>query len=195
MPPPKPADTARAYTVLTLRIDLEEVEPAVWRRLMVPGQITLGQLHRILQAAMGWSDLHLHAFEVGERSYGPDDPEDDPPDDQIDEDNVSVLEALDDGPVHEFLYEYDFGDGWSHRILVESRVTQDVAMEVALCLGGAQACPPDDVGGPDGYEAFLTAISDPGHEEHQDYLEWVGGNFDPAEFDLDDINLSLQAIR
>jgi hypothetical protein len=195
MPPRKPADTARDHTVLQLRIDLEEVEPAVWRRLTVPGQITLAQLHRMLQAAMGWSDTHLHAFEVGERSYGPDDPEDDPPDDQIDEDTVSLLEALDDGPVREFLYEYDFGDGWSHRILVESRATQDVATEMAFCLAGAQACPPDDVGGPDGYEAFLVAISDPDHEEHQDYMEWIGGRFDPSEFDLDGINLALQAIR
>jgi hypothetical protein len=195
MPHGMPPDPAGDYTVLTLRIDLEEVEPAVWRRLMVPGDITLGQLHRILQAAMGWSDLHLHTFEVGDDCYGPEDEEDDPPDDQIDEDTTSVLSALAVGPVHEFLYEYDFGDGWSHRIVVESRVTQDVAMEIALCLGGAQACPPEGIGGPDGYEALLAAISDPDHAEHEDFMHWVGGGFDPTGFDLDGVNTALQSIR
>jgi hypothetical protein len=183
------------HTVLQLRIDLEEVEPAVWRRLLVPGDVTLASLHRMLQAAMGWSDSHLHTFEVGDDCYGPEDDEDDPPDDQIDESTTSVLDALDAGPVLEFLYEYDFGDAWSHRILVEDRVTQDAAIQFAVCLAGAQACPPEDVGGPDGYEAFLAAISDPGHEEHEDFLHWVGGSFDPFGFDLDQVNTALQSIR
>jgi hypothetical protein len=182
------------YTVLQLRIDLEEVEPAVWRRLMVPGDASLATLHRMLQAAMGWNDSHLHAFEVGDRSYGPDDDEDDPPEDQIDEGTTSVLDALNAGPVDEFLYEYDFGDGWSHRIRVEGRATQDVAMTVAICLAGAQACPPDDVGGPDGYEAFLAAVSDPGHEEHEDFLQWVGGSFDPTAFDPEAVNIALRSL-
>jgi hypothetical protein len=190
MPPGKPV-----HTVLQLRIDLEEVEPAVWRRLLVPGDVTLATLHRMLQAAMGWNDSHLHSFEVGDDCYGPEDDEDDPPDGQIAEGTTSVLDALAVGPVHEFLYEYDFGDGWSHRILVEERATHQKAMKFAVCLAGARACPPEDVGGPDGYEGFLAAISDPAHEEHEDYLHWIGGSFDPTAFDLGAANVALQTLR
>jgi hypothetical protein len=191
MPSRKPV-----HTVLQLKIDLEEVEPAVWRRLMVPGDASLATLHRMLQAAMGWNDSHLHGFEVGDRSYGPeDDEDDDPPEDQFDEAATSVLQAIDAAGVDEFLYEYDFGDRWSHRIVVEGRATQDAAMTIAVCLGGAQACPPDDVGGPDGYEEFLAALSDPKHEEHADYVAWVGGSFDPTRFDPAEVDTALQWIR
>jgi hypothetical protein len=153
--------------------------------------VTLAKLHRILQAAMGWSDSHLHAFRVGDRSYGMQ--EDDYDDDELDETSTTVLEAIDN--VGHFSYDYDFGDGWEHQVVVEERMPQHVALKLAVCLGGEHACPPDDVGGPGGYAEFLLALADPGHEEHRDFMDWVGGSFDPAAFDIGAVNIALQKIR
>jgi hypothetical protein len=183
-------------TVVQLRIELLEVEPAVWRRLLVPGGVKLAKLHEMLQAAMGWSDSHLHAFRFGATIYGMlDDEEDD--EEEGDEAAATLLDALDEGnePIDEFVYEYDFGDGWEHRVTVERRLPEDTALRVAVCLDGQHACPPEDVGGPDGYAAFLVAMADPSHEEHVDFMEWVGGPFDPTWFDLGEANVALQRIR
>jgi hypothetical protein len=194
MNPPKSAPV-----VVQVRVELAEVTPAVWRRLLVPGDATLAKLHRIVQASMGWSDSHLYAFRVGGAVYG--DLDDDDPDDELDEEDgdegsLSVLEAL--GALDErdeILYEYDFGDGWKHTIAAEDVRPQVNALRFAVCLGGERACPPEDVGGPVGYRAFLVAIGDPGHEDHDQLMEWVGGSFDPARFDVAEANVALQLIR
>ncbi|HEY3842077.1 MAG TPA: plasmid pRiA4b ORF-3 family protein [Acidimicrobiales bacterium] len=183
-----------SHTLFQLRIELDEVDPAVWRRLLIPGQVKLAKLHLMLQAAMGWSDSHLHAFAIGELRFGlqADDFED-YDEDEIDEASLTVKSAL--ASADHFTYEYDFGDGWEHRITVEATLPEPAPMKFAVCLEGQNACPPDDVGGPGGYENFLAALADPGHAEHQDYKRWIGGAFDPAEFDLGLVNILLQAIR
>jgi hypothetical protein len=81
------------------------------------------------------------------------------------------------------LYEYDFGDSWQHEVLFEKRVEAEAGQKYPLCLEGARACPPEDVGGPWGYAGFVEAIQDEGHERHEELLEWVGGSFDPEAFD------------
>jgi hypothetical protein len=182
--------------VLQVQISLDDVEPAVWRRLLLPGGTDLGKIHRILQAALGWSDSHLHSFLIGGRSYGladDEDPDDDADEDEIDERSVSLLEAL--GGHDRFAYEYDFGDGWTHQVLVEALLPQAEALRFAVCLAGAGACPPEDVGGPEGYRAFLAALADPTHGEHAEFLSWIGGSFDPEAFDLGEVNVDLQKIR
>jgi hypothetical protein len=93
-----------------------------------------------------------------------------------------------------FRYEYDFGDGWLHQVTVEKVLPADPEMRLPLCLKGKRACPPEDVGGVWGYENFLEAIRDPDHPEHDEYLEWVGGEFDPESFDIDDVNAALRGL-
>ena len=174
-----------------MRIQLNDVEPAVWRRLLVPAAVRMSTLADILLAVRGWSNAQLHAFEVGEQRYGMDD--DDPPEDEIDEQTVTVLQAL--RGVTRFTFEYDFGDSWEHEVIVEELTRSDAGLKHAVCLDGANACPPEDVGGPPGYSTFLRAITDPGHEEHEAYLEWVDGSFDPTAFDLGKVNTRLQKLR
>jgi hypothetical protein len=181
-------------TALRLRIHLNEVDPVVWRRLLVPGKVRLAKLGQMLLAAMGWNNSHLHAFRVGDTSYGmQDDDDDDFPDDEIDEQSVTVLQALREHQT--FTFDYDFGDGWEHDVVIEELIHSDTGLKFAVCLDGERACPPDDVGGPGGYVNFLEAIADDDHEEHDDFLEWVGGSFDPAEFDVANANALLQKLR
>jgi Plasmid pRiA4b ORF-3-like protein len=163
----------------------------IWRRLLVPGAVRMAKLADILLVAMGWSNSHLHAFTVGEKRYGMN--YDEYPDEEIDEKSVTVLQALrDERP---FTFEYDFGDSWEHEVIIEEVTWSSVSLKYGVCLDGANACPPDDVGGTWGYCEFLRAISDPTHEEHKSYLEWIGGPFDPTQFDLGDVNAALQRIR
>jgi hypothetical protein len=184
-----------AHTVVQLLVELDDVEPAVWRRLLIPGATTLGGVHQMLQSAIGWSDSHLHSFLIGGTSYGTadDDDLDDEDEEQVDETSITLLEAL--GRHDRFVYEYDFGDGWTHQITVETRLPQADRLRFAVCLAGQSACPPEDVGGPEGYRDFLVAMGDPAHEEHAQFLEWVGGSFDPDSFDIARVNVALQLIR
>ncbi len=132
---------------------LEGVEPAVWRDLLVPGTDQLSWIADILLAAMGWNNSHLHQFLIGDARFGMH--ADDWADDEIDEATVTLIEAI--GDERQFIFEYDFGDGWEHTVEVRSIGTTDHSLTFAVCTGGAYACPPDDVGGPDGYRAFLEA--------------------------------------
>jgi hypothetical protein len=187
-PTPKPKPTTP--TVLQLRIDLEEVDPAIWRRLLVPSGIRLAKLHDIFQVAMGWTDSHLHAFTIGDRRYGMH--IDDFLDNELDEKKFTVLKAL--GDERRFRYEYDFGDDWQHHVLVEDIIKVPAELPFAVCLDGQRSCPPEDCGGPYGYANLLNAIEDPGHEEHDEYIEWVGDDFDPEEFNLATTNVILQHL-
>ncbi|HUZ41327.1 MAG TPA: plasmid pRiA4b ORF-3 family protein [Acidimicrobiales bacterium] len=174
-----------------LRIELDEVAPAVWRRILVPTNVRMSKLHDILQGTMGWTDSHMHAFEVGDARYGT--CFDDFPEDEIDEQQVTVLEAL-QGHAH-FVYEYDFGDCWSHTIKVEDEIRTPKSLRFAVCLAGENACPPEDSGGSGGYERMLEALSDPNNENHDTYLHWIGRDtFDRTAFDIVAVNAALQSI-
>ncbi len=180
--------------VYQLKVTLNRIRPAIWRRLLVPGDINLGKLHRIMQAAMGWEDYHLHLFEIGGILYmapSPDDPF------APGEKNERRVKLADVAPPEKakFLYKYDFGDGWEHTILVEKVLPPNPELRHAVCLAGKRSCPPEDCGGPWGYADFLEAIRDPDHEEHEGFLNWVGGEFDPEEFDLNSINDELARLR
>ena len=169
--PPPPAKVVPA---VELTVTLRDVDPPVWRRLVVPETATLRQLDKVLQAAMGWQGTHLSMFELAGRSYG--DVED--MDDLGDPRNVTVG-SIPDGMV--FRYDYDFGDGWEHDVRVEAHRT----VEAPTCLDGARACPPEDTGGPHGYARLLEVLADPRHPEHRDALQWLGRPLDPARFDPD----------
>ncbi|MCE5243056.1 MAG: plasmid pRiA4b ORF-3 family protein [Syntrophobacteraceae bacterium] len=180
-------------SVYVLKIQLKRVSPRIWRRIEVPGDITLSKLHRVVQIVMGWENAHLHQFTVGKKSYGPIDP--DYASEMGDERKIKLCEAV-PREKSKFQYEYDFGDSWEHEVLVEKKVPAIGARRPAACLDGRRACPPEDVGGAEGYEVFLEALADPGHPEHDDFLEWVGEqSFDPEAFDVDAVNRKLKRLR
>lgn len=158
---------------LRLRVMLLDVQPELWRVVDVPAASTLPELHELLQSAVGWTDSHLHEFAVGQLRWGVPDP--DWEDDVLDE-QVGRLRDL--GPA--FSYRYDFGDGWEHTVEVVGR-----GGEQPGCVDGNGACPPEDCGGPHGYEELLAALADPGHEEHDELTAWAGPrlDFDLAETD------------
>lgn len=161
----------------------------------MPGHATLGQLHDILQASMGWGNGHLHQFTVGDVVYSAPRFELDALGDEVeDERTVTVAEVL-SRKGDWVLYEYDFGDGWEHLLQVEKVGLAEAGGETPLCIAGARACPPEDCGGPWGYGELLEILRDSLHAEHAEMLEWVGGRFDPEAFDLEAVNRRLRALR
>ncbi len=182
-----------ASPIYQLRIELLYVEPKIWRRILVPGSIKLHKLHVVLLWMMGWAGGHLHEFVIGHDHYGEPDPDFDTPPQVQREDRFTLAAAL--GSRKAFIYLYDFGDGWEHRVTIEKILSPDPALKLPQCLEGANACPPEDVGGPPGYADFLEAIGDATHEEHNEMLQWCGGAFDPTAFRLDDINASLRQFK
>lgn len=191
MPRTGSAPQGAGHPTCRLRIALSEVDPTIWRRLIVPADVRLSKLADVLLVAMGWSNSHMHQFRIGDALYGMH--LEDWDKDELDEKRVSVVEAL--GDEDAFWFDYDLGDGWEHPVEVEARSSLDLGLKFAVCIGGERACPPDDVGGPGGYESFLEAIADPNHAEHEEFLEWVGGTFDPDAFDLVGVNAALQRLR
>jgi hypothetical protein len=182
------ADEPDGIQIYELKVELLDVEPSIWRRLLVTGGITLGQLHEVIQKAMGWSNSHLHQFVVGAHRYSD-------PQFELQESRNEYryqLSKLAPRVTNTIAYQYDFGDGWEHQIRVERIVADDERYPgKPVCLEGARRCPPEDCGGPWGYQDFLEAIADKEHEEHEEMLEWIGGSFDPEYFDLDEVNSLL----
>lgn len=188
-----PQSHTRIGDVYQLKVTLEEIEPPVWRQLEVSGDITLSKLHSVIQLAMGWLDYHLHEFRMGDVTYGEPDPEFDD-DREVKDDRRARLSRSVSGVGEEFIYLYDFGDGWTHRVVVEDIRPREPRIRYPRVLAGARACSPEDVGGPDGYVDFLEAIIDPKHPEHDAMLEWVGGEFDSEAFDVDAKNREFDIV-
>lgn len=183
---PKP-DT---HAVYQLKITLRDSTPPIWRRVQVRGNTSLSRLHAIIQIAMGWTDSHLHEFVIRDARYGMADMEWDPLERPRDERRVRLGQLV-TRENDRFTYEYDFGDGWAHEIVVEKILPPEPDVPYPRCVAGKRACPPEDVGGLSGYAHFLAAIRNPRHEEHDDLLAWAGGAFDPAAFDAEAVNRYL----
>jgi hypothetical protein len=172
-----------AAGIAQLRIKLNDVEPAVVRRVEVPLAIRLDRLHLVLQAAMGWSDSHLYEFRARDIGWGVPDP--DFGDRPLDARKARLADVVQDTGVRSLKYLYDFGDGWEHTVRIE-RITDAVpGITYPRLIEATGRCPPEDVGGPRGYRDFLEAIADPDHEQHAETLTWVGGPFDPATVDVE----------
>ena len=169
------------------KVTLLEFEPLIWRRVQVKN-CTLDKLHERIQTAMGWTNSHLHQFEINGDRYG---------DPQLLDDGFEDFECVNsrvtsiseivpkDGKRFRFLYEYDFGDGWEHEVLFEGCLRAKKGGRYPMCMEGENNCPPEDVGGVWGYAEFLEVIGNPNHEQHDDFLEWAG-KFDPKEFDAEE---------
>jgi hypothetical protein len=177
-----------------LKIELLDVVPTVWRRLVVPETIKLPKLHRVFQAALGWTNSHLHEFVICGVRYSEPDPDLDDELQHVDERDVVLHKAL-GMDARCFDYVYDFGDDWHHVVLVEDQHMNAKRPASIRCDDGENACPPEDVGGALRYADFLAAIADPSHEEHDAFREWSGGRFDPRRFDLDAANRALRKLK
>lgn len=193
-PPLKLAGSStRNVKVMLLKVELQGVRPKVWRRVLVPASIRLPKLHVVLLRVMGWDGGHLHEFEFAEGRYGMPDP--DWPDEMEDESKVTLTKAL--GYSITFTWTYDFGDDWAHKIKVERIDTMpaELKLQFPMCLAGAGACPPEDVGGAPGYAEFLEAIADPAHPEHGNMTSWIGRPFDPNAFSAQEAQDRLYEIK
>ena len=169
--------------IYQLKVQLEgATKPPIWRQLHVPQDISLYLLHCCIQGAMGWCNSHLHQFIINGEYYGISLPDDDM--DMEDERPIKLDTVLKNEKAH-IMYEYDFGDGWIHRITLEKKLPTDAKQIYPLLIQGKGACPPEDCGGVWGYEDLKEKMSNPDHEEYEEMLEWLGvEEFDPNEFDL-----------
>lgn len=183
-------DSERA--VYQVKVTLDGIRPAIWRRLLLPGSITLEGFHDVLQVAFGWTDSHLHDFEARGVHYGQPDSELEM--ERLDERSVSLEEVL-RKPKDTLSYEYDFGDSWMHRIVLEKILPNAESRDALSCIAGERAAPPEDCGGPWRYPELLQALSDPSNPEHAELREWVGDDFEPERFDLAKVNKLLAAMK
>ena len=180
---------AKANTqIYQLKITLRDINPPIWRRIKVKGDITISKLHEYIQVFMGWENYHMHEFRVKGKRYGMPDPQlGEMFDDKIYNDKkFKLCQLVSEDDVFE--YEYDFGDSWRHEIKVEKILAAEKGVSCPICLAGERACPPEDCGGPWGYEQLLEILKDPEHEEYEDYREWAGDDFDSERFDVDKVN-------
>lgn len=180
--------------LITLHIQLEplQLDPPIWRRIRVSGDCTLRKLHHFIQAAMGWTSIHLHEFSLGEQRFMP--PDLDFPEPEVLDDRKHKLRRLLQAG-DRLRYLYDFGDNWQHVIAVEAIEPAEVEGTWCEVLDGARACPPEDVGGVPGYSGFLQSISQrPLDEDGRAALEWAGGSYDAELFDRRAANAAVQRI-
>jgi Plasmid pRiA4b ORF-3-like protein len=180
--------------ICRMTVTLDGIQPPIWRRLEVPARVTMAKLHQFLQAALGWTDSHLHVFEIGDERISVPYHADQLAEGQITRSGrlVHLSDVVDHG-VRRFDYEYDFGDSWRHTIVIEEVRDERDGDGGARCLGGARACPPEDCGGADGYARLLEILFDPRHPEFEEIRAWAR-RFEPERFDLGRVNAALAAI-
>jgi hypothetical protein len=185
--------------VYELDVSMVGSEPEIWRRLVVPAEYTLGDLHVVLQCAFDWQNCHLHLFQTRSgRRFGPAAPAEmaDIDDDLFDQDEEDVtLRDVAGELKKKVAYEYDFGDSWVHAVRLVKTHPAGAFKGLPACLAGENAAPPEDCGGIYGYyDHLLEVLQDKNHPEHEDMLEWLGGPFDPSAFDLDALNKRLRRL-
>ncbi len=185
-----PKDT---NVVFQLKVTLMGIVPLIWRRVQTQDS-TLADLHDLLQITMGWEFEHLYRFIIGGVDYADlDRGWDEDAQDACDTNLSAILPAHNRRP--RFHYLYDFGDQWMHQLVVEERFPPEQGVKYPICVAGQRACPPEDCGGPWGYPDFVETISNADHRRHEETLEWVGGEFDPEQFDLESVNKELRRMR
>ncbi|MEW6216350.1 MAG: plasmid pRiA4b ORF-3 family protein [Candidatus Bipolaricaulota bacterium] len=174
--------------VFQLRIALMDILPPIWRRIQIPTWYSFWDLHVAIQDAMGWLDYHLHSFRLvdlrQERLVEIGIPDDEFP---TGRETLPGWETPVEAYLHEgwpvAVYEYDFGDSWAHVVQLEARLPARRGRSYPVCVAGERKCPPEDCGGVGGYAHLLEAIANPRHPEHKKLLDWVGGSYDPEDFD------------
>jgi len=245
---------AKTQPICEVRVTLKGSKPPIWRKLAVPADIVLADLHEVIQIAMGWTNSHMHQFilrgkkpkparrklpkatgtvektvidlpggrkgyllttksveggdacepvkpdmswfDTGDRYYVTKvTPWGDPADMKGEDEEAFTLGEVCPKVKSKLIYEYDFGDGWEHAIEVQKIIEPEPGVQYPVCLGGKKACPPEDCGGIWGYYELLETIADPDAEDHEDMVDWLGGDFDPDAFDLEEVNAILAEWR
>lgn len=183
--------------IIQIKVSLNESNPLIWRRLLVEKTATFMDLHDFIQEAMGWENCHMFDFRVGKSHIGE-------PDEMFEEDfagrkfmnaNTTVLDSMISKTKQKFEYEYDFGDGWIHQVLVEKFLPRDEKIKYPQCLDGEMSCPPEDCGGIYAYYDMLDILADKKNPEREDMIEWLGADFDPKRFDVAEANERLKGQR
>lgn len=177
--------------VYQFKITLKGIKPPIWRRIQVPETYTFWDLHVAIQDSMGWTDTHLHHFGIKNPATGLREEIGIPDEDFIDmtirpgwKRKIAIYFSSRNDKAE---YIYDYGDDWRHGIKLEKILQPSEGIKYPMCTEGARACPPEDCGGIWGYQDFLEAIMDPKNPQHEELLDWVGGDFDPESFDIKDV--------
>ena len=182
--------------IYQFKITLEGVRPPIWRRIQVPETYSFRDLHIAIQDAMGWGDYHLYEFHVDDVCIEADEEgfcvdamwKAFRPESRTASAGKTRLSEFIKKEKQKFRYLYDLGDNWKHKVELEKILPRKKDIDYPICITGKRACPPDDCGGVWGYENFLEIIDDPNHSEHEEMLEWIGGDFDPEYFDVKEIH-------
>ena len=186
------AKKTKPQSIYQLKITLKDIRPPIWRRVQLSSDMTLGQLHFVIQISMGWTNSHLHSFTILSEEYGVPMPEYEWEGMELHDEEKFKLSKVVLGEKFKFSYTYDFGDGWDHEILVEKVLDAQPDIKYPICIKAKRSCPPEDCGGPWGYQELLETLQDPKHPEHEEMLDWLGGAFNAERVDIDDINYGLR---
>ena len=184
---------ASANMVYQLKVTLAGARPPIWRRLLVDSSTSFRDLHQIIQIAMGWHGSHLHLFQTQDRRVIGDPEEDTDGFLNLTDEAQVQLDSVLQRDKQGLRYEYDFGDGWEHTVLLEKILPGNENQPLPHCIKAVRQCPPEDVGGLHGFYEFLETMEDPSHPEHEAVKEWMGGHvFEPEFTDRDQINDDLR---
>ncbi len=181
--------TSKKLPVYQLKVTIKDLQPPVWRRVQVTSDLTLADLHTIIQAIMGWEGNHLYSFEAAGTEYGK------PTQDGLrhfESDQIELRQII-SGSTLKLTYVYGHGDDWQHEILVEKVMPHNSEISYPICLQGERACPPDDCGGISGYRELLEILQVTQHPEYKERLEGAGP-IDPEAFDLEHVNQQLNSL-
>lgn len=180
--------TNKTYQV---KITLQDSKPSIWRRVLIPSDLSLPDFHKVIQTTMGWTNSHLHHFVKNRTYYSPEMEDkslwDEKDDNDLDYSKFKVSDLL-KKQKDKVKYEYDFGDDWEHTIVLEKIGDESIDIKDVTCLAGENSCPPEDCGGLWGYYNMLEILKDPDHEQYKEYSDWLGDEFDPTYFDIDEVN-------
>jgi hypothetical protein len=182
--------------IYQIQISLNGSKPKIWRRILIPSDVLLHDFHNVIQLVMGWRNYHLHQFIKNNKFYMERMLDDDYWDDDqnVDYQDIKISDLL-TKEKEVIVYEYDFGDGWIHDIVLEKILPFDENQEYPVCLDGKMGCPPEDSGGVWGYADMLNVLKHPKHQEYENILEWLGEDFDPEYFDIDEVNERLKEYK
>ncbi|MEI8352069.1 MAG: plasmid pRiA4b ORF-3 family protein [bacterium] len=180
---------------IQFKVTLRDIKPPIWRRVVLPDNCSLGQLHDVIQVAMGWHNCHMHTFRIDGVFYSSKQmAEMDDMGMGMERDDLTLLRNIAGRPKLKFIYEYDLGDSWVHEIVVEKILPIDPLVKHPICLAGARACPPEDCGSIPGYCDILAALkASKKTAEQKELIEWLEGDFDPEHFDITEVNKQLAA--
>ena len=188
-----------------LKLTVKEIEPEIWRRILVHPAVSLHQLHKVIQKLMGWVDYHLYQYTINGERYAPPYADEDYEDKPAKSVKYPLSWVVLTQGVKDFTYEYDFGDGWQIDVQVEAVLDNQDFDRVALCTGGERAGPLEDSGGPPGYMEKVEILKDPNHEEYRELKSWADSmasmsrrshiEFDPERFDIEATNKVLARLK